>query len=163
MKKRYLLILTAAIAALIFAGIWESHRFSKLPPAALENKNSIAAGAENGQNATSTIATFEECVAAGKEVAGEKPSRRCIVSNDLAFIEIETCAAPNGKTMNIYEARHIFETSKCAWEGSAKDEHSCNETGGAWEIDILAYRKNCTAVCVIDIASKESRVDWRCN
>jgi len=164
MNKKRLLILIVAAAALIFAGIWESQRFSKLPPAARENGNPAATtAAENGESATSTIATFEECVAVGKEVIGEKPNRRCIVSDNLAFVEIETCAAPGGETMNIYEARNFFNNGKCAWEGSAKDEHSCNETAGAWEIGILAYRKNCTAVCVIDIATKESRVDWRCN
>ena len=163
-KKTHLLILIVAITGLIVAGIWESQRFSKLPPAAQENENPAATTtAENGQNATSSIATFEECVSAGKEVVGEKPNRRCIVRDDLVYIEIETCAAPNGKTMNIYEARHLFGAGKCAWEGSAKDEHFCNETAGAWEIGILAYRKNCIAVCVIDIAAKESRVDWRCN
>lgn len=163
MKKIHYIIIFAAIAAIIAAGIWESRRFSNLPPAPFENKNPTATTtAENGQNATSSIATFEDCVSAGKEVIGEKPNRRCIVSDDLAYIEIETCAAPDGKTMNIFEARHLFDTGKCAWEGSAQDEHFCDETAGAWEINILAYRKNCVAVCVINVASKESRVDWRC-
>jgi len=163
MKKTHLLILIIAVAALIAAGFWESYRFSKLPPAGRESENPATTTAENGQNASSSIATFEECVAAGKEVVGEKPNRRCIVRDDLVYIEIETCAAPDGKTMNIYEARHLFDIGKCSWEGSAKDEHFCNVAAGAWEIGILAHRKNCTAVCVIDVAAKESRVDWRCN
>jgi hypothetical protein len=163
-KKTHLLILIVAITGLIVAGIWESQRFSKLPPAAQENENPAATTtAENGQNATSSITTFEECVSAGKEVVGEKPNRHCIVRDDLVYIEIETCAAPDGKTMSLFEALNLFSNGKCGWEGSAKDEHFCNETAGAWEIGILAYRKNCIAVCVIDIAAKESRVDWRCN
>jgi len=163
MKKTHLLILIIAVAALIAAGFWESYRFSKLPPAGRESENPATTTAENGQNASSSIATFEECVAAGKEVVGEKPNRRCIVRDDLVYIEIETCAAPDGKTMSLFEALNLFSNGKCGWEGSAKDEHFCNETAGAWEIGILAYRKNCAAVCVIDIAAKESRVDWRCN
>lgn len=164
MRKIYRIFIFLAIAAIVGAGIWESRRFSNLPPASSENKNSTATTtAENDQNATSTIATFEDCVAAGKEVIGEKPNRRCVVSDDLAYIEIETCAAPNGKTMNIFEARYLFDTGKCAWEGNAQDAHFCAETAGAWEININSYRKDCVAVCVIDIISKESRVDWHCN
>ena len=163
MKKIHYIIIFLAIAAVISAGIYESRRFSTTIDAPANNNSSSATSTEEDPaNATTTIATFEDCVAAGKEVIGEKPNRRCIVGDDLAYIEIETCASLDGKTMNIFEARYIFDTGKCAWEGSAQDPHFCDETAGKWEIGILAYRKDCAAVCVIDIANKESRVDWRC-
>ena len=168
MKKNYIIALILFIGAVAAAGFWESRKLSSIIPSDIENDQTASSFAPTNENdqgsATSTIASFEDCAAAGNEVVGEKPNRRCIVSDDLAYIEIETCAAQNGSSMNIFEARHIFNTGKCAWEGSAQEDHFCNEASGAWEIGIASsYRENCNAICVIDITKKESRVEWRCN
>jgi len=124
---------------------------------------------DNNQTATTTtsaddknaIKTFEQCVAAGKKVIGDKPNRRCIVNDDLAYIEIESCAAPTGESMNIYDAQKAFETSQCSREGSP-DKHYCNENTGTWWIDIVAYRKGCSPACVINVATKKAEINWRC-
>jgi len=112
-------------------------------------------------NNTNKLKTFEECVAAGKKVLGEKPNRRCIVNDDLAYIEIETCTAPTGESMSFFDAQRAFERSQCSREGSP-DKHYCNETTGTWWIDIVAYRKGCSPACVIDVITKKAEVNWRC-
>ncbi|MCU0653214.1 MAG: hypothetical protein MUD10_03055 [Candidatus Pacebacteria bacterium] len=116
------------------------------------------------ENATSTpeIASFEQCVAAGKEVVGEKPNRKCIVSLDLAYIEIMTCTAPTGEFLSIYEAQRLFDSGPCSIEGSAKGEFICNDGTGTWWVDIQAYREGCNPACVIDVVTKKAEVNWRC-
>jgi hypothetical protein len=120
---------------------------SQTPPATDDGKNAID--------------TFEKCVAAGKKVLGEKPNRRCIVDDKLAYIEIESCAAPTGESMSFFDAERLFERSQCSREGSP-DKHYCNETTGTWWIDIVAYRKGCSPACVIDVVTKKTEVNWRC-
>ena len=169
MKTKKIIIIFVALAALAAAAIFLFYRIGpsapestwepEITPDALETATRIAA---TDGNATGTISNFEQCVAAGKKVDGEKPHRRCVVSDDLAYIEIETCKEPGGKTMNIFEARNIFDASKCAWEGSPEEPPVCDQKKGTWEIRILAYKKNCTGFCVIDIATKTTKIDWRC-
>jgi len=167
MKRNYFVFLVLAISAIIAAGFWESRKtLPAITPDVQDNEiaTSTAATNENDQTPVSNaITTFEECLAAGKEVIGEKPNRRCIVNDDLAYIEIETCETPAGESMNIFEARQIFERGKCSWEGSEKENHLCNQETGAWEIGIIAYRKNCEAFCIINVATKEAEVEWRCD
>jgi len=122
------------------------------------SNNQAPAETDDGKNA---IDTFEKCVAAGKKVLGEKPNRRCIVNDDLAYIEIESCTAPTGESMSIFDAERLFERSQCSREGSP-DKHYCNETTGTWWIDIVAYRKGCSPACVIDVITKKTEVNWRC-
>lgn len=171
MKKSFIIIPAIAIV-LIGAGIWQSqHVITPLPEpeiqnqneSANENQNSAESENDKNQNTQDSIDNFEKCVAAGKEVVGEAPHRRCIVNDDLAYIEIETCGTPNGEKMSLFEAQRIFDISQCSREGSAKDSYRCDEQNGTLEIDILAYRKDCIAVCVIDIASKTAEVEWRCD
>ncbi|MFA6376009.1 MAG: hypothetical protein WCX69_01255 [Candidatus Paceibacterota bacterium] len=114
--------------------------------------------AGDGKNA---IDTFEKCVAAGKKVLGEKPNRRCIVDDKIAYIEIESCTAPTGESMSFFDAERLFERSQCSREGSP-DKHYCNEGTGTWWIDIVAYRKGCSPACVIDVITKKAEVNWRC-
>ncbi len=168
--KKSLVIVLAIATILIAAGIWQSRQTTNMPEPEIEiekksvtkNQNSTELKTNDTQNNEEIIDNFEKCVAAGKEVIGEAPHRRCIVNDDLAYIEIETCAAPGGEKINLLEAQRIFDMSQCSREGSAKETHQCDEQNGTLEIDILAYRKNCAAVCVINITSKSAQVDWRC-
>jgi len=180
MNKTILIIIVIAVV-LIAAGIYQS--LSVAPAPTTENKTADSAASSSANNALQNkedgnqpknelqtqdnlsdqdIKTFEQCVAAGKKIIGEKPNRRCIVNDDLAYIEIEKCHAPTGESMDMLEAQRIFDASQCSREGSAKIEHFCNENTGTWWIDILAYRKGCNPACVINVATKTAEVNWRC-
>jgi hypothetical protein len=64
--------------------------------------------------------------------------------------------------MTIYDAQHAFDSSQCGLEGSAKDNHACDETAGTWIIGIQTFRKNCDPACVINVVTKKAAIDWRC-
>jgi hypothetical protein len=170
MKKIFILVVlilaAISITGFIFYRAKQAATQNKPAPTG-QNQNAsstAAANASTTENGTTTVGinNFEECVAAGKEVIGEKPRRQCIVSYDLVYIEIETCTAPGGETMNAFEAQRIFETDHCSWEGSATEKQICDEVNGKWLIGIQAYRKDCNPVCEIDIAAKKSKVNWNC-
>jgi hypothetical protein len=174
MKKTPLIIL-AIVIIILGAGFYESQKNKIIPKnntTDVPSKNQEQKPAQEqpakteGNNPApqteNKITTFEQCVAAGKEVTGQKPKRQCKVSNDLSYIEIEICKALTGESMNIYDAQRAFDASQCGLEGSAKDNHFCNETTGTWWIDIQAYRKGCNPACVIDVKTKKAEVNWRC-
>jgi hypothetical protein len=117
---------------------------------------------EENATTTSEITNFEQCMAAGYEVVGEEPNRKCIVSGSLAYLEIESCTAPTGEKLSIYDAQKIFDTGACALEGSTKGDFVCNKNTGTWWIDIQAYREGCNPACVINVATRKSEVNWRC-
>jgi hypothetical protein len=158
MKKSVIfIILFVVLASMVAAAsVQQLRRAAPAPQTGNETATTTISAA------TSTIDTFEKCVAAGKEVTGVKPSRICRVSDDLAYLEIETCTAPGGQSMNMFEAQQIFDRSQCGLEGSAKEEHWCDEKAGTLFIGILTYRKGCDPVCAIDVATKKAFVDWRC-
>ncbi|MFZ3073654.1 MAG: hypothetical protein WA093_00775 [Minisyncoccales bacterium] len=144
-----------------------------LPASEEQNSTATRPAGGNAENSTGTasstlseadkkIKTFEDCVAAGKPVDGQKPHRRCVVADNLAFIEIETCKAPTGESMDYYTAQRIFDASQCAIEGSADSDPYCNPNTGTWWIDILTFRKGCDPACVINVITKKAEVNWRC-
>jgi len=166
MKKIISLILFL-LAVLMVAGViyFRSRQTAIAPESVLVPdpvRSATSSQPENNATSTATIKSFEECLAAGKEITGNKPKRQCIVTDDLIYVEIETCKAPTGEKMNVYEATRAFESGPCGLEGSAKENLTCNETTGTWWVDIQAYRKGCNPSCSIDVASKKSEVHWNC-
>lgn len=177
MKKTFLIIAVGA-AILIGAGFYQQSRQIVLAPVdnQPQNQDSASSTAQTdpgttptatSTNATSTdnknsIANFEQCLAAGKLVMGDKPHRKCVVSDNLAYMEIETCVAPTGESMNYIDSINIYNRSQCNLEGSMKGDPYCNETTGTWWIDIQTYRKGCNPACVINVATKKSEINWRC-
>jgi len=162
--KKAIIIGIAGAAILAGIGIYESKKSINAPA---DNKSVVdnikVVGPD--RNATTTgpvITNFEECMAAGKVVVGEKPNRRCIVNDDLAYIEIQTCEAAGGEKMNFFEAQKAFDASPCGLEGSAKDNFQCDSKTGSWIIGIQTYRKDCDPVCRIDVKTGKGQVDWQC-
>jgi len=109
---------------------------------------------ESNSNATGTIQM--ETKGPGKAQIAVSASATTTTDN------VETCKAATGESMNMAEAQKIFDASQCSREGSAKPEHSCNETTGTLWIDIMAYRKGCNPACVINVKTKTAEVNWRC-
>ncbi len=162
-KKKYLaiiLVLAAIVAAALVIDRRPGNSPRNQPP--IDNQSAATTDGAN-ISATSSIASFEECLAAGMQMFGVKPFRRCVVSDDLAYVEIENCAAPDGTFINIYTARQLFDNGKCAWEGSANMESRyCDQAAGIWMIGIDAYRKDCQAFCAINVVAKTTEVVWEC-
>lgn len=162
--------LMAIVALLALAGIgffyYETQKETGEVPGQVvpvQNQNAQGQTASSTQQAaTSTIATFEECVSAGYPVAGGNP-RQCSTS-DMIFFEIETCKAPTGESMTFPEAESAFANSPCAIEGSMKEnkDHFCNENTGTWWIDILTYKPGCNPACVVDVKTQQAEINWRC-
>jgi hypothetical protein len=170
MKKIHLFLLLILFAIVIAAGAANKNKnkppvdFNEPAPTATSTAQNAATSTAVEQNASTTTAinNFDDCVAAGKKVDGEAPHRRCVVSDTLAYIEIETCKATTGESMNIFEAQRIFDASACSREGSAKEIHVCDEANGTWAIGILTYAKDCDPACIIDVKTKTAKIDWRC-
>lgn len=106
------------------------------------------------------VLDFETCRAAGYPIINAGP-RQCLVQNNVYF-DNETCETKNGEKMAISEAAQIEEQSDCAREASPKNRHICDPERGVWEIDLEMHKPGCDPTCVIDIAKKTAKIDYRC-
>lgn len=76
--------------------------------------------------------------------------------------EEEFCTKESGESMSLAEAREIANASACVAEGPLKGKHICNEVTGTWWIDLNIKKKDCNPACVIDVATKQAEINWRC-
>lgn len=74
------------------------------------------------------------------------------------------CTTKSGKTMSLSEAKQIAVDGVCGGEGWPKDTHICNPDTGTWWIDFdyEIVKKGCNPACVVDIETKEAKINWRC-
>jgi hypothetical protein len=166
MKKIIIVPLLLLVAIALAAAIYFQTRPTKSLPVPENNFEKIG----DEKNATGTISQTEKTATATTTNSSIKVKTKgsgnaqIVVSAPAATTtgNIETCVAATGESINMIEAQQIFDASQCSREGSAKPEHSCNKTTGTLWIDIMAYRKGCEAICVIDIATKEAKVEWIC-
>lgn len=63
--------------------------------------------------------------------------------------------------MSLIEAKSIAQ--KVCGEGSGlKDTYVCNKYTGTWWIDIEIEKPGCNPACVVNVATKEAEINWRC-
>lgn len=67
-----------------------------------------------------------------------------------------------GEEMNFSEAEAIALGSKCAEEGSLKEESFCNQDTGTWWLDLEVEKEGCNPACVVNVVTKEAEINWRC-
>jgi len=68
-------------------------------------------------------------------------------------------------TMSRSEALQIAKQSECMKEGrSIPFGHECNEHAGQWWLSLIVLNKKngCFPICVVDIATKNAVINWRC-
>lgn len=75
----------------------------------------------------------------------------------------ENCVkADTGEEMTLSEAKAIALKSECVKEGNLKEEHFCNQDTGTWWIDLDIQKEGCAPACVINVTTKEAKINWRC-
>ena len=69
-----------------------------------------------------------------------------------------------GSIMSHVEALQIAKQSPCKKEGIIFPfSHNCNEYSGTWWINmIVSNHKGCFPACVVDIETKNAKINWRC-
>lgn len=67
-----------------------------------------------------------------------------------------------GEKLSFSEAKEIALRSECIKEGALKEEHFCNSNTGTWWIDLAVQKEGCTPACVIDVATRQAHINWRC-
>ena len=70
-------------------------------------------------------------------------------------IKIET-----GEKLSLTEAKQIALVSECG--DRLKNTYMCNEDTGTWWIDLNIEKEGCNPACVINVATKEVQINWRC-
>lgn len=89
------------------------------------------------------------------------------VSPDCDFepcpAEAEFCVKEDtGEKLSLDEAKQIALNSDCANEGTLKDTYMCNDITGTWWLDLNADKQGCAPACIVNVATKEAKINWRC-
>ena len=64
--------------------------------------------------------------------------------------------------LSLDEAKQIvLKNSECS-EGNMKETHMCNEVTGTWWFDLDKEQQGCMPACVVNVATKEAKINWRC-
>jgi len=70
------------------------------------------------------------------------------------------CTAATGESMGLAQAKEIALASECG--DRIEDSAVCNSVTGTWWIDTSISRPGCSPACVVDIATSEAEINWRC-
>ena len=70
-----------------------------------------------------------------------------------------TSSAP---PMSESEAQQIAAQSECSQVAKTTKKATYDSKTNTWTIDLDAQQKGCNPACVVDVATKTARVDWRC-
>jgi len=67
-----------------------------------------------------------------------------------------------GEKLSLTEAKEIASTSECDQQGALEDTYMCNEDTGTWWIDLDIQKEGCNPACVVNVATKQAEINWRC-
>lgn len=65
------------------------------------------------------------------------------------------------ENLSLFEAIGIAMSSECN-QAELKETAVCNEYTGTWWIDLDIEKSNCSPACVVDVATKQAEINWRC-
>jgi len=68
----------------------------------------------------------------------------------------------SGEKLSFSQAWDIAMKSDCVKDGSLKTSHFCNEITGTWWVDLDIKKEGCSPACVINVATKQAEINWRC-
>ena len=74
--------------------------------------------------------------------------------------EEDICSAPTGEYMHIDKAKQTAVVSECG--NRLKDAYMCNENTGTWWIDLEIEKEGCNPAGVINVATGQAEINWRC-
>jgi len=64
--------------------------------------------------------------------------------------------------LSLDEAKQIaLKDSECS-KGNLKETYMCNEVTGTWWFDLDIEKQGCMPACVVNVATKEAEINWRC-
>jgi len=110
------------------------------------------------------VRTFYQCFEAGYVVMESYPGQ-CETPDGRIFVEgEERCLGPVGETMSLFEAKEIALESECG--DRLKEPYLkfsiCNIATGTWWIDLDIEKEGCNPACLVNVATKEASINWRC-
>lgn len=76
--------------------------------------------------------------------------------------ELEICEDASGNKMYYGEAKMIAQDSDCMAEGALAEKHFCNDYNTSWWIDLDKKMEGCSPACVVEVATKQTQVNYRC-
>ncbi|XOB40359.1 MAG: hypothetical protein ACKKMR_03570 [Candidatus Nealsonbacteria bacterium] len=117
----------------------------------------------DGNTCVPEVYSFNDCIKAGYPVMESYP-RQCKTPDGRIFTEGEEhCIAPTGESMSLFEAMQIAITSECGDQlRNYLEFATCNADTGTWWIDLDIEKEGCNPACVVNIATKEASINWRC-
>jgi len=117
----------------------------------------------NGETCVPKVYSFNDCIKAGYPILESYP-RQCKTPDERTFTEGEEhCIAPTGESMSLFEAMQIAITSECGDQLKGYLEFSmCNADTRTWWMDLDIEKEGCNPACVVNIATKEAEINWRC-
>jgi hypothetical protein len=116
----------------------------------------------DGNGCIAEVTDFDTCVSAGYPVMEIMP-RQCSTPDGKVFTDTENlCTSPEGGSMNLEDARQIALVSDCIDEGPLTEYYMCNSFTGTWWFDMDADKPGCNPACVVNIATGDAEINWRC-
>ncbi len=91
----------------------------------------------------------------------KRPSEDEVLQSERYIFNIGVDAAL-AEEMSEAEAREIAMTSECGKEGALKENAFYNDWSGAWWIDLDIKKEGCSPACVVNAATKQAEINWRC-
>jgi len=78
-------------------------------------------------------------------------------------VQEEYCIkADTGERLSFSDAQQIALVSDCILEGGLKETYMCNGATGTWWIDLDIEKEMCNPACVINVATMQAEINWRC-
>jgi hypothetical protein len=82
---------------------------------------------------------------------------------DTEGLREESCRDEDtGKEMDYEEAITTVMDSECVQYGDVIETYICNDNTGTWWFDMDIEREGCNPACVVDIATGNAEINWRC-
>jgi len=77
-------------------------------------------------------------------------------------ININVLANPGEEIMSSSEAMEIAQMSECVVDGWFTGDAFYNDDTGTWWFDLDIEKEGCHPACVVNVATGEAEINWRC-
>jgi hypothetical protein len=81
-------------------------------------------------------------------------------AKEIPGTDEEYCAKTDTEKLSLAEAKEIAIASECG--STLKETYMCNQDTGTWWIDLDIEKQGCNPACVVNVATKQAEINWRC-
>lgn len=83
--------------------------------------------------------------------------------NNLVIVDEGFCIAHTESNISSDEAYGLAKDSECATAGNLQEDCSCDPETYICTFEIKTDQPDCSPVCLVNLKTSESKIDWRCN